>query len=415
MEAIRKAGLRLIFEHGFAAMSLRQLAAEVGIQSGSLYNHISTKQELLFELIRDHINELLRQLDRALQGKQRPIDKLRAFTAFHVTYHMTRKREVFIANSELRSLEPKNYQEIVALRGAYDQAPLFLRAFLFFFYLTEGIDRDNQLRGRATKAPFTSMFAGEWVLKNPLNAPTQGVTAIPRDRLRWSIWARGLAGEALVRFVRDEVFAFHTDIAEKAALNFMDGARLSIDEPTVLTQVVTLIDRLRGAGDLHAEADYVELFDRGRRTALHLFEHVHGDSRDRGQAMVDLTKTYERAGLYLSPGELPDYLPAVLEFASTQPPQAAREFLSEIAHVVRAIFSALLERGSPYASALAAVLDLAGEPADRVALPAEPAIDETWIEPEAFGGCATQGQSRPNETQPVHIVRPARASQRAPA
>ena len=121
MEAIRKAGLRLIFEHGYAAMSLRQLAAEVGIQSGSLYNHISTKQELLFELIRDHINELLRQLDRALQGKQRPVDKLRAFTAFHVTYHMTRKREVFIANSELRSLEPKNYEAIVALRGAYEQ------------------------------------------------------------------------------------------------------------------------------------------------------------------------------------------------------------------------------------------------------------------------------------------------------
>ena len=103
------------------AMSLRQLAAEVGIQSGSLYNHISTKQELLFELIRDHINELLRQLDRALQGKARPVDKLRAFTAFHVTYHMTRKREVFIANSELRSLEPKNYEAIVALRGAYER------------------------------------------------------------------------------------------------------------------------------------------------------------------------------------------------------------------------------------------------------------------------------------------------------
>ena len=121
MEAIRKAGLRLIFEHGYAAMSLRQLAAEVGIQSGSLYNHISTKQELLFDLIRDHINELLRQLDRALLGKQGPADKLRAFTAFHVSYHMTRKREVFIANSELRSLEPKNYEAIVALRGAYEQ------------------------------------------------------------------------------------------------------------------------------------------------------------------------------------------------------------------------------------------------------------------------------------------------------
>ena len=121
MEAIRKAGLRLIFEHGYEAMSLRQLAAEVGIQAGSLYNHISTKQELLFDLIQDHINELLRQLDRALAGKEDPLEKLRAFVAFHVTYHMTRKREVFIANSELRSLEPKNYEAIVALRGAYEQ------------------------------------------------------------------------------------------------------------------------------------------------------------------------------------------------------------------------------------------------------------------------------------------------------
>ena len=121
MEAIRKAGLRLIFEHGYEAMSLRQLAAEVGIQAGSLYNHISTKQELLFDLIQDHINELLRQLDRALDSKQEPAERLRAFVAFHVTYHMTRKREVFIANSELRSLETKNYQAIVALRGAYEQ------------------------------------------------------------------------------------------------------------------------------------------------------------------------------------------------------------------------------------------------------------------------------------------------------
>jgi AcrR family transcriptional regulator len=121
MEAIRKAGLRLIFEHGYSAMSLRQLAAAVGIQAGSLYNHISTKQELLFDLVQDHINELLRQLDLALEGKQRPAEKLSAFVAFHVSYHMTKKREVFIANSELRSLEPKNYDAIVKLRGAYER------------------------------------------------------------------------------------------------------------------------------------------------------------------------------------------------------------------------------------------------------------------------------------------------------
>ncbi|WP_375780911.1 TetR/AcrR family transcriptional regulator [Bradyrhizobium sp. ma5] len=121
LEAIRKAGVRLIFERGYEAMSLRQLAAEVGIQAGSLYNHISTKQDLLFDLVQEHINDLLRELDLALEGKADPVEKLRAFVAFHVSYHMTRKREVFIANSELRSLEAKNYDAVVALRGAYEQ------------------------------------------------------------------------------------------------------------------------------------------------------------------------------------------------------------------------------------------------------------------------------------------------------
>jgi AcrR family transcriptional regulator len=120
LEAIRKAGVRLIFEHGYEAMSLRQLAAEVGIQAGSLYNHISTKQDLLFDLVQDHINDLLRELDLALAGKADPAERLRAFVAFHVTYHMTRKREVFIANSELRSLDAKNYDAVVTLRGAYE-------------------------------------------------------------------------------------------------------------------------------------------------------------------------------------------------------------------------------------------------------------------------------------------------------
>ncbi len=174
-----------------------------------------------------------------------------------------------------------------------------------------------------------------------------------------------------------------------------------------LAELDALADRLAAAAGLRAEADYVELFDRGRRTALHLFEHVHGDSRDRGQAMIDLAQTYERAGLRLAAGELPDHLPVVLEFASTQPPAQAREFLREIAQVVRAIFSALLARRSAYASVLAAVLDLAGEKAERVDLPAEPPLDEAWAEPEAFGGCSTHGQARPDQPQPIHVVRPA--------
>ncbi len=199
--------------------------------------------------------------------------------------------------------------------------------------------------------------------------------------------------------------------AELAAALHQEGAL----DASRLAEIDALIDRLRGAGGLRAEAEYVELFDRGRRTALHLFEHVHGDSRDRGPAMVDLAQSYERAGLLLAPGELPDYLPVVLEFASTQPPQSAREFLREIAHIVRLIFSALLQQRSPYASVLAAVLDLAGEKAEKVALAPEPALDEAWAEPEAFGGCATHGQSRPNDPQPVHIVRPAHAPNRPAA
>jgi nitrate reductase delta subunit len=186
-------------------------------------------------------------------------------------------------------------------------------------------------------------------------------------------------------------------------------------EPGRLAELDALASRLAAADAIRTEAEYVELFDRGRRTSLHLFEHVHGDSRDRGPAMVDLAQTYERSGLLQTPGELPDYLPVVLEFASTQPPREAREFLRETAHIVRAIFTALAGHGSPYATVLAAVLDLAGEPAGRVEVAAEPPLDESWAEPEAFGGCASRGQSRPSEPQPIHVVRPAKAAPRAAA
>jgi nitrate reductase delta subunit len=185
-----------------------------------------------------------------------------------------------------------------------------------------------------------------------------------------------------------------------------------------LAELDALIDVLQARPPLRSEAEYVELFDRGRRTALHLFEHVHGDSRDRGPAMVDLVRTYEAAGLMLGEGELPDYLPVVLEYASTQPPAAAREFLRETAHIVRAIFSALQERGGlaalGYSAVLAAVLDLAGERAERVLLPEEPTLDESWAEPEAFGGCSTQGQSRPGQPVPIQVHRKTLVAAKAP-
>jgi nitrate reductase delta subunit len=166
-----------------------------------------------------------------------------------------------------------------------------------------------------------------------------------------------------------------------------------------------LIDALALADPLEAEASYVELFDRGRGTSLHLFEHVHGDSRDRGPAMIDLAQTYEKAGLYLAPGELPDYLPAVLEFISTQPPAEARAFLGEMAHIFNAVFGALQRRESPYASVLGALLDLAGEKAQAVKLAAEPPLDESWAEPPVFDGCSTKGQAAPGQPQPIRLVR----------
>lgn len=125
LAAIREAGLKLIRLHGYEAMSLRQLAAEVGIQQGSLYNYFDTKQDLLFALVAGHMEDLLAALDEARADPDWPGDpvaRLEAFTRFHVTYHLARADEVFISYSELRSLEPANYRRIVALRRRYEAA-----------------------------------------------------------------------------------------------------------------------------------------------------------------------------------------------------------------------------------------------------------------------------------------------------
>jgi nitrate reductase delta subunit len=174
---------------------------------------------------------------------------------------------------------------------------------------------------------------------------------------------------------------------------------------TRLAELQALMRQLASSDPVDAEVAYVELFDRGRATSLYLFEHVHGDSRDRGPAMIDLGEMYAKAGLLLKPDELPDYLPVMLEFISTQPPREARNFLDEIGHLLNAIFAALQLRGSAYASVLGALLDMAGRKAQPVEPAREPEIDESWAEPAAFDGCSKQGQARPGEPQPVRIVR----------
>ena len=181
--------------------------------------------------------------------------------------------------------------------------------------------------------------------------------------------------------------------------------------PQRLAELDALIDTLERADPLEIEAAYVELFDRGRATSLHLFEHVHGDSRDRGPAMIDLVKTYEQAGLFLGEGEMPDFLPVVLEFASTLEPRQGREFLAEMAHIFNAIFAALQKRESPYVAVLGALLELSGEKASPVEVAADEPIDAVWEEPVVFDGCSSKGQSRPDQAQPIHIVpRAARAA-----
>ncbi|WP_298952099.1 TetR/AcrR family transcriptional regulator [uncultured Methylobacterium sp.] len=121
-EAIRSAGLALIATHGYAAMSLRQLAAEVGIQQGSLYNYFRNKQEFLFDLIRTHMQDLHAALDAALAPEGGDaVERLTRFVEFHVAYHVERPQQVFICYSELRSLEPDNLAAVVAMRRDYER------------------------------------------------------------------------------------------------------------------------------------------------------------------------------------------------------------------------------------------------------------------------------------------------------
>jgi len=147
-----------------------------------------------------------------------------------------------------------------------------------------------------------------------------------------------------------------------------------------------------GNGDLlEAEERYVDLFDRGRALSLNLFEHLHGESRDRGTAMVDLKRLYEDAGYELVAHELPDYLPVVLEYLSCRDIAEARELLADCAHIMATIARALLARQSRYAAVLQTLLVIVGEePVDAAAVrPAKPPaedLDLDWVEQPAFAG-----------------------------
>ncbi|WP_170324466.1 TetR/AcrR family transcriptional regulator [Ruegeria arenilitoris] len=118
---IRKAALGLFARHGYAAVSMRQIAGEVGVQAGALYNYTPDKQSLLFRLMHEHMQELLSAYDDLDQSEDAS-EALRQFVGFHIRFHLERPDEVFIAYMELRNLTPENFTEIEALRRRYEDA-----------------------------------------------------------------------------------------------------------------------------------------------------------------------------------------------------------------------------------------------------------------------------------------------------
>lgn len=153
------------------------------------------------------------------------------------------------------------------------------------------------------------------------------------------------------------------------------------------------------------EERFVLLFDRTRTLALHLFEHVHGESRDRGQAMVDLAELYDRHGLMIDSKELPDYIPLFLEFLSTQPADEARELLEQPLHILAALKERLRKRQSPYASIFWAMETLSGQKPQENEVEAllkeaedDPndfeAIDKIWEEEQVTFGPGEPGCSK---------------------
>ena len=169
---------------------------------------------------------------------------------------------------------------------------------------------------------------------------------------------------------------------------------------------------------LDLQAAYSELFDRSRSLSLHLFEHVHGDNRERGQAMIDLGQQYLASGFFLDANELPDFVPVFLEYASCLPPSEARETLAQPAHVFAALAERLGKRQSYYASIFHCLTALAGVRPDAEALaeinqntPAEDSkeIDEEWEEaPVSFNNSGAHEMGGP-----TGVVAKIRASNRS--
>ena len=176
-------------------------------------------------------------------------------------------------------------------------------------------------------------------------------------------------------------------------------------------RLIKLAEDIAGLDLYDAQERYVYLFDRTRSLSLHLFEHVHGESRDRGQAMVDLKEMYDAQGLEIDAKELPDHLPVFLEFLSTRPDADIREMLGQTLHILTAIYERLKKRKSIYANAFQVLTGLAaGKPEKKLIdeLLGQPdddpddleALDRIWEEEAVtFGGNAGENSCGPDRLQ----------------
>jgi len=162
---------------------------------------------------------------------------------------------------------------------------------------------------------------------------------------------------------------------------------------TTIAELGTLIDAISSSDIYDLQETYVALFDRSRTLSLNLFEHVHGESRDRGGAMVDLVENYRAAGFEPETTELPDHLPVLLEFLAMRPIEEAREVLADAAHILEGIAVRLNRRESGYAPVFTALVHISGTEANQKALaellavkdddPTDlDALDEVWEESE---------------------------------
>lgn len=169
------------------------------------------------------------------------------------------------------------------------------------------------------------------------------------------------------------------------------------NQQTLLGQ---LIDELATRDLYDLQERYVQMFDRSRALSLHLFEHVHGESRERGQAMVDLQLLYAKHGLEISAKELPDFLPLFLEFLSTLPLDDARTMLGEPRHVLEAIRDRLRKRKSVYTAVFEALISVAADTAAAEVSDVQTqddnpddleALDKIWEEEPVIFGQGEQG------------------------